>query len=152
MSFMLIAGGIALGTLLLSYLRSGRFGATALALGAGYLLTLLWADTLTAKAIQLPFLSWHNAVYSGLVLLPGLLTLIFSHKQKGFLPRIVAALILSVFVIALLLPMFNPEPITQMAYDTVEHYREVIISGVLALGLLDMIFSRSPKPPKHSKD
>ncbi len=152
MSFMLVAGGIVLGMFLLAYLRSGRFGMTVLALGAGYLLALLWVDTLAAHTmVQLSFLAWRDAVYMILVLLPGLLALFFSHKQKSLLPRIVAALAIAVLSMVLLLPLFSPESESQTVYAMIERYREVIMSGLLALGLLDMVFARLPKTPKHDK-
>jgi hypothetical protein len=152
MSFMFVGGGIALTVLLLAYFRPGRFGTTVLALGTGYLLTLIWIDTLAMyEFIRPSFLSWRDAAMIALVTFPGLLALLFSNKQKSLLPRIVAAPAVALLVITLLLPLFIADAESQIMYRMIEDYRELIISGLLVLGLLDMVFARLPKATKHDK-
>lgn len=149
---MLVGGSIALSVLLLSYLRAGRFGMTVLALGAGYLLTLLWMDRLAMyEFIQPSFLSWRDTVSIALITLPGLLALLFGHKQKGLVPRIIAAPAVALLVITFLLPLFAADGQSQAVYTVIERNRELIISGVLVLGLLDMVSARLPKASKHDK-
>lgn len=152
MSFMIVGGGIALAFFVLSYFRAGRFGAAALAVGAGYLLTLLWGEVIAAyNLVGLPFLTWRELVYFGMILLPGLLAILFSHKQKSVLPRMIAAIAATLLVIAALLPLLNSEPQTQIIYSLLDQNREVIIGAVLTLGIVDVAFARLPKPPKPSK-
>ena len=153
MSFMFFAGILAIGTFLLCLVRPGRFGQVVLALGAGYVLASLWADRLADyQLLRLSFVSWGDAVYLGLVLLPGIFVLLFSHKQKSVMPRMVAALAVALLVVALTLPLFSAESQSRIVYDFINQYRDVIIATLLVVGLLDMAFARSPKAPKSSKD
>lgn len=152
MSFMMVGGGIVLSVLLLSYLRAGRFGMTVLALGAGYLLALLWMDRLAMyEFIRPSFLSWRDTVYITLIILPGLLALLFGHSKRSLVPRVIAAPAIALLVITLLLPLFTADGQSQMVYVVIERNRELIISGMLVLGLLDMIAARLPKATKHDK-
>lgn len=151
MSFLLTAGGALLVLFIIAYLRAGRFGSTVLALGVGYLLALMWADSLaTYESVYLPGVPMRDVSYSLLIAVPGLLAMLFSSKQKSLLPRIVQAFAIAVLGVALLLPVLalGGGHVSEI-YRFIELNREIIISGLLALGLLDMVFSRSPKPPKH---
>lgn len=153
MSGLFIVAAPALLLFLVSYLRSGRFGATVLALGVGYLLAMMWTDVLAAYGdVSLPHLAWRDIVYSLLVLSPGVLALLFSHKQKSLIPRSLAAVAIAVLGIMLLLPIFAPWMVGQELYATLEQYQGVIITALLLLGLLDMVFSRLPKASKGAKD
>lgn len=153
MSFLVGAGAVAASMVLLSFLRSGRFGLTVLALGAGYLIASLWTDTLASyPLVQLSFLSWRDTVFMALILLPGMLVLLFGHKQKSILPTMIAALAIGLLAVTLTLPVFRAEPQSRFVYDFIRQYREVIMAALLLLGLLDVAFSRSIKAPKPSKD
>jgi len=154
MNFILAAGGLAFLLFIFSYIRQGRFGTTVLALSAGYLLATMWGDKLMVyDFISLPFMSWRDGVYLVLVLLPGVLALLFSPKQSGPIPRILGAVFIATLGVALLLPLFASESPAQDVYGAMQQYRETIIAALIALGLLDMVFSRSTKAAKHhSKD
>ncbi len=153
MSFFLTAGGALLGLFLLSYFRAGRFGATVLAFSAGYLLALMWADGLkTYESIYLPGVSMRDVSFALLVVVPGLLAMLFSPKQKSLLPRIVQAFAIAVFGVALLLPVLalGGGHVGEL-YELIEDNRNSVITALLLLGLLDMVLSRSEKAPKHNK-
>lgn len=153
MSFLVGAGAVAASMVLLGFLRSGRFGLTVLALGAGYLIASLWADTLAGyQEVQLPYVSWRDAVYGALVLVPGILVLLFGHKQKSILPTALSALLVALLAVTLTLQLFRAEPESRLVYDSIRQYKEVIVAVILAIGVLDVAFSRSVKPPKPSKD
>ena len=152
MSFLVVAGGVAVVTFLLLHLRSGRFGAVVLSLGIGYLLSFLWLSDLSSlNLMEVPLLSWQDAVYAGLVLLPGLLALLLSPKKKTVLPKIVAATMVAVLVVALMLPIMRFEGQGGYIYDSLHSYRDVVITGVLALGLFDTFFARLPKAPRRNR-
>ena len=150
---MLVAGAVAGTMFLLSYVRAGRFGAMILSLGAGYMLAELWADSLTAGygAVQLGPLSWSQIIYASTVLGPGVFALLFSHKKKSLVPRIVGAAVAAVFALALLLTMLAAGSDTQVV-AVLREYKEAIITAALVMGLLDTVFARPPKAPKHTKD
>lgn len=153
MSFTLVAGSVALVLFLVSYIRSGRFGSAILALGAGYLLAMMWTEILLPyTTVSLPYLTRHDTVYGVLILLPGILALLLSPKQKSVLPKIIAALAVAGFSVALLLPIFEPWSNGSATYAAMQDYQGVIITGLLVLGLLDVLFARLPKPSKHGKD
>lgn len=153
MSFIFVAGLVAVIAFLLCMVRPGRFGMTVLALGAGYLLATLWTDSLAAsQLVQLPFVSWRDAVFMGLILLPGVVALILGPRQKSLVPRIVAALAVALLAVTLILPLFKAGPESGAVYHFISQYRDVIVSSLLVFGLLDAVFSRLPKAPKPSKD
>ncbi len=150
MSFLLTAGGALLVLFLLAYLRAGRFGSTVLSFGVGYLLALMWADKGVYEDVVLSALSPTDTVYLVLIIVPGILAMFFSSKQKSLLPRIVQAFAIAVLGVAMLLPVLGlgGGHISDL-YGMVEQNREMIISGLLALGLVDMVLSRSEKSSKH---
>lgn len=153
MNFLLTVGGAALVTLLLSYIRAGRFGVTILALGAGYLLALLWADTLISyQLVEIAFMSWRDVVSVSLVVLPGLFALLFGRKQGSLLPRIVAASVTAVFVVVVLLPVLMVDTSGRGLHTVLSQYRDEIISVILVIGLFDVVLARMPKAPKRTKD
>src|SRR5690606_21461910 len=133
-------------------LRPGRFGVATLSLGTGYLLATLWADAL-AWVIPTSELaiSGSDAAYVVLLLAPTLLVLVLSQKRQGVVPRLVSAVALALLITALLLPVLSiatiMDPGSRSLYETAEQYREVVISVVLVLGLLDVLFSRPTKAP-----
>lgn len=159
MSFLVAIGGLAAAIFVLSYMRAGRFGPVVLSIGAGYILAELWTDKLVTIYTQLnadfSLLAWPTATYAGLMLLPGLLALVLSQKRQGFLPRIIAGLAVSLLVVVMLLPSmdssFVVEAPLRVAYDTLLRYRDIIITLVLVLGVLDIAFGRLPKVGKHHK-
>ena len=153
MNFLLTVGGTALVTFLLSYIRAGRFGVTILALGAGYLLALLWTDTLISyPLVEIAFMSWRDAVSVSLVVLPGLFALLFGRKQRSLLPRIVAASVTAVFVVVVLLPVLMVDTSGRGLHTVLSQYRDEIISVILVIGLFDVVLARMPKAPKRTKD
>lgn len=152
MSFYIAVGGVAVVAFLLAYLRAGRFGATALALGIGYLLTFLWIDDLAGlRLVEVPYLSWRDASYAFVVLLPGLLALLFSPKKKSILPKIIASPLIVLLVVTVLLPIIGAGSQGNFVYDNLNYYRNAIITGVLVLGLFDAFFARLPKAPRRSR-
>lgn len=153
MSFFLTAGGALLGFFLFSYFRAGRFGATVLAFGVGYLLATMWAESLkTYESIYLPGVSLRDSSFALLVVIPGLLAMLCSPKQKSLLPKIVQAFMIAVFGVALLLPILGTGGghVSEL-YKVMEQNRDLIISGIVVIGLFDMVLSRSEKPAKHKE-
>lgn len=153
MNFLLTVGGALAVLFVLSYIRAGRLGSTILALGTGYLLAIMWADTLVAyESIYLPGVSMRDASYVLLIVSPGLLAMLFAPKQKSLLPRIVQAFAVAVLGVALLLPVLalGGGHVSEL-YKLIENNRNIVITGLLLLGLLDMVLSRSEKTPKHGK-
>lgn len=153
MTFLLAIGAVAAVLLVLSYIRPGRFGATMLALGAGYLLAMMWTDILLSYVtVSLPYMTRYDSIYSALIIVPGVLALLCSPRQKSVLPRVVAALAIAGFGVVLLLPVFERWSEGSVTYTMLHDYQGVIITALLVLGLLDILFARLPKTPKRSKD
>lgn len=154
MNFMMVAGSIALAAFLLSYIRPGRFGMVTMALGVGYIFAGLWAEHLgKLQLMQLSFLPWPSVVYITLVVLPALVVLLFGRKQKSVFPRLITALFTALLAVLLLFPTFAATAESgHEVYDLLHRYREYGMTILFALGLLDMVFARSPKVPKHTKD
>lgn len=154
MNDLITLGGIACATLLLSYVRPGRFGVVVLALGVGYITALQWTDALTTLIVlHTPLQAWPVATYAALVLLPGCVALLLARAQRSIVPRVIAACLLAVFVVLLLSPVLLSEAGTPPAvYAGIERYREIGITVLLVLGLADALLSRAPRAVKHSKD
>lgn len=153
MNFLIFAGVVALTLFVLSYLRTGRFGYTVLAFGAGYLLANLWSSTLASYMnVTVTPLSSRDIVYGLMILLPGITALLLGHKLGSALPRIVQALILAALGVALLLPILGIGSSGYQLYALVKQYRDIIISVILVIGLADMVVSRSSKMPKRHKE
>lgn len=159
MSFIVVAGGVMLVFFVLALLRPGRFGPTVLALGAGYVLAQFWAEELAVRFPvvndYVPFLTAHDALYGTMIVLPGVLALLLVGKQKSLLPRLIAALLLGVFVLALLIPILAfavvLEPQGRALYMTAQQYQGLAVTSGLLLGLFDTLFSRLPKSPRQNK-
>lgn len=153
MTFLTIVGAVMAVLFLLSYIRSGRFGATILALGAGYLLAMMWTDILLPHVtMSLPYLTRYDTVNSFLILLPGILAILLSPQQKSILPKMIASLAVAGFGVVLLLPVFEPWSKGSAVYATISDYQGVIITILLILGLFDILFARLPKSSRRSKD
>lgn len=153
MSFLLTAGGALLVLFLLAFLRAGRFGTTILAFGVGYLLATIWTDALASYGnFSMPGVSSKDITYAMLVVTPGILALIFSPKQKSLLPGLLQAFAVAVLGVALLAPILGVGggQISEF-YTLIEQNRDILVTVLLLLGLLDMVFSRSEKAPKHKE-
>lgn len=150
MSFLMTAGGVALVLFLLAYIRDGRFGASILAMTAGMFLASLWTDTLVnVSHVTLPGITWHDAVYGGIVLLPGMLLLILAHKQHSIFPRLVAAVGIALFGTAAVLPILGVGAEGYELYALIKQYRDLLLTVCIILGLIDIVAARPPKVPKH---
>lgn len=151
-SFLFVAGAFGALLFLLAYVRSGRFGTTVLAFGVGYLLSLMWTDILAAhQLVSQPFLSWRDTVYVVLILVPAVLALLFSHKQKSLVPRFVASLAIAALGVVMLLPVFSVWSAGDTLYATIEDNQGLFMTALLLLGLFDMVFSRLPKASRHKE-
>jgi hypothetical protein len=153
MNFLILGGGVLAVLFLVAYIRAGRFGATVLALGVGYLLALMWTDILLPYApAALPYMSRYDTVYAFLIVVPGIVTLLFSPKHKSVFPKIITAFAVAALGVVLLLPVFESASQGSTLYTRLQDSQGVIITGLLLLGLLDVAFARFPKPSKPSKD
>lgn len=160
MSFLIVIGGLALVAFVLAYVRSGRFGPAALSLMAGYTLALFWADTIAVTyeglGEGLGISPWRDAVYASFITLPALAVLLVSPKRKSIVPRIVGALAFAALAVVLLMPIFSSAlfsgPSGNSLYATIDQNRELVMTVVLVLALIDVIFASTPKLPKRQKD
>lgn len=153
MNFLIIGGGVLIALFCIAYIRAGRFGTAVLAMSAGYLLAMMWTDILLPYVpITLPYLNRYDTAYTLLIVVPGIVALLFSPKQKSILPKIIAALALAVFGVILLLPIFEPWSRDSALYARLQDSQGVIITALVLLGLLDAVFARFPKPSKPPKD
>lgn len=160
MDFLIISAAVASAVILLGYFRPGRFGLVALALAAGYILTLFWTRPLTGLlevyGDNFQGVSTRSLVFLALMLLPAFLVFLLSEKRRSILPRLISPLFLAVMLVALLLPILpsakKSRDIGSEVYRLVSSNKEIIITTVLSLGVLDISFSKSQKgikPTKH---
>src|SRR5690606_15624805 len=126
MSFLIAAGAIAAAVFVFSYIRSGRFGATIVAIGIGYLLAMMWTEILVSySTISLPYVTRYDTIYSALILMAGILALLFSPRQKSILPKIIAALLVASLSVVLLLPVLEPWSKESALYEAIYNYQGV---------------------------
>lgn len=159
MSFLVIIGGLAVALFVIAFFRSGRFGPAVLALSAGYIMAELWAEKIATTYQQFgadfSILAWHGAVYTGIVLLPGLAALLLSQKRQSIIPGILAHVAIALLTVAILLPLVSPALVIDSAsrstHDVIMQHRDSIITVILVLGVLDIVFGRLPKLRRHHK-
>lgn len=161
MSFMLAAGSIGLVIFLLSYIRSGRFGIAALALGTGYILANFWAGHAADAygedlSAVLGAYSWHEVLYLVIALLPVLFVLMLSRSRGSLLPRTIGSLALVVLAVTITLPVLSITGImddqSRTLYSFMESKSNAVVAVILIAGLLDVTLAKSSNPLKSSKD
>ena len=140
-----------------AFITKRRFGVLGLALAAGTLMSELWTNELTPIVAEagifnstVPPLS--SIVAAALVLLPAGLLLLSGPVYRTVRPRIVGSLAFAVLALTLLLePMgmsLALEGVSRQVYDLITNNRTGIITAGLVFALIDILLTKTPKPPK----
>lgn len=138
---------------IISFFCARRFGALALSLAAGSVLSSLWADWLARQLSSLGLgLSWLpiGALATIILLLAPMLVLLFSGpKSRGRYDRIVSAL-----AIGLLTAAFLVQPLGKFlalkgdalaAYQWLAGAWQYVVTVGLVLGVIDLFLSHGKK-------
>ncbi len=137
----------------LAFLTKRRFGVLGLALAADAMLGRLWVGDLTPIIAKAGFVlvkpPLESVVLAGLILLPAVLLLASGPTYKKMRQRVVGAALFAVLATALLLePLGSALVIDDTAkpvYEFFVRYHVSIITVCLALALLDLLVTRTPR-------
>jgi hypothetical protein len=144
---------IVLGLFLGAFLTGRRFGPLGLGLGAGAILSPLWAKSVTnvvASDIKTS-LPLDAMIAALLILLPAIFILLHGPKIHGTVVKIIHSVGFTLLSIALAITPLQPFIIVggsgKIVYDIAIQYRPLIITVGLLLALIDLT---SIKSARHS--
>lgn len=130
-----------------------RFGVLGLALAAGAMFSTLWVGDLTPIIAQAGVIlvkpPLESVVSAGLILLPPLLLLSGGPSYKATIQRLIGAGAFAVLAASLLLEPLGSalviDGMGQPVYDFFVHNRVAIITVCLALAVIDLLMTKTPK-------
>jgi hypothetical protein len=141
----------------LAYFTRRRFGVLGLALCAGYLLSIMWADNATTFVrdligIDTPMPILANAVTALLVVAPTALVLFrsptYHKKRQRLIGATVFALLTVAFILTPLSNSVNFDDASKKVYTILNDNRNMIITAGIAYALYDLMTFRTPKKEK----
>jgi hypothetical protein len=141
-----------------AFFRKRRFGILGLALAAGAMLSALWVGDLTPIIAQTGFVlitpPLESVVAATLTLLPAMLLLSNGPIYHSTLQRVIGASLFAILATTLLLEPLGSALIIngtgKEVYDFFVANRVVIITVCLAVAIIDLLFTKTPKiPSKH---
>lgn len=142
------------------FLTRRRFGVLGLALAAGAMLSTLWVGDLTpliaSAGIVIIKPPLESLVSAGLILLPAVLLLFTGGSTyKSLLQRVIGAAAFATLAVALLLDPLGSalviEGTGKQVYDFFVRNQTLIVTAGLALAILDVLATKTPKPTKDHK-
>jgi len=150
MSVLIIFIVIALMLFMSSYITRRRFGLLGLALAAGATLSTIWgynAGLLVGAFGILPNGPVTTAVtLSVIVMLPSVVLLFHGYTYKGFVGRVIGALMFTLLAMAFLVePLgyaLNLEGVGVEVYNLLREYKPLIISVGLIFAVIDLFFTK----------
>jgi len=150
MSVLIIFIVIALMLFMSSYITRRRFGLLGLALAAGATLSTIWgynAGLLVGAFGILPNGPVTTAVtLSVIVMLPSVVLLFHGYTYKGFVGRVIGALMFTLLAMAFLVePLgyaLNLESVGVEVYNLLREYKPLIISVGLIFAVIDLFFTK----------
>jgi len=150
MSVLIVFIAVALILFSAAYITKRRFGLLGLALAAGATLSSLWSFDagLVVGALGIfPSGPLTTAITLGcIVLLPSVILLFHGYTYKSFVGRAVGAFLFTALALAFLVePLGFALPVSGIGkdiYDTLLHYKDVIISVGLILAVIDLFLTK----------
>lgn len=146
-----ILAGISIALGLVTFVTGRRFGALSLALAAGALLSSLWEDRLAAIVAEIPVtlagISASELASIILVVAPAILLLLGGPSYATARGKLLGAVLFTVFTLVLvaepLRHVLLSDATGKVLYETIVAYRPLIVTAGLAIGLFDMMTTRS---------
>ncbi len=159
MSFVTILAIIALVLFALVFFTKRRFGVLGLAVAAGAMLSSLWASDLTPvvanAGIELVKPPLRTVIAVVLTLVPALVLLPGQGKYTGLWQRFIGSALFAVLAVALLLGPLSDALVIDKAgqplFELLTRYHAIAIAAGVALALLDILMTKTPKADKPSK-
>lgn len=158
MSGLIIFGLVAVILFFAAFVTRRRIGASILGLGAGYILSMFWADELTGRLLQqspdLDEIFIAGAVSTTIILLPALLLMLHGGVHKSMIQRTLAAssftLVGLAFAVNQLQSMVVSGGVIEPFSDFLINYQGVIIALGVIGAVVDLVFTKihKPSPPK----
>lgn len=142
----------------LAFLTKRRFGVLGLALAAGYMLSNLWATTLTPlvaeTGVRVDVPPLITLVSVALVLLPAIVLLFGGPVYKEITQRLIGAGLFAALAFALLVEPLGSALVLQgfglELYQFFYDYRVYIVTIGLILALIDILATRGSKHHRRS--
>jgi hypothetical protein len=142
-----------------AFVAKRRFGILGLALCAGALLSLNWANTLTPflekQGIVLITPPLSAIVQIGLTLIPAFLLLFSGPTYTKTLGRIVGAagfaLLAMTFLTDMLASILVLDPVSSGLYQFLHDHRSLLIVAGIFGAVIDVLLTRKPRGHKESK-
>lgn len=138
----------------LAYFTRRRFGVLGLALCAGYLLSIMWADAATTfirdtVGIDTPMPTLANIVTALIVVLPAVFLLFkgpaYSNKRQRLIGAAAFALLATSFMLTPLGNSVNFDDVSKKVYTILSDNRNVIITAGIGLALYDLMTFKPKK-------
>lgn len=160
MSVALLFASIVIVVFGLAFLSGRRYGALALSLAAGSVLSNIWSDELSILLqnynIGLPFLPSGALAVGSLLLLPLAVMFLNGPKYTGKLGRVFSALAIGVLTAAFLVQPLGKHMALEAdalnVYQVLASFWQYIVTVGLLLGLFDLLSVHGSKtlgPKKH---
>ena len=154
--YVLLAGVFAV-LALTTYLAKRRFGLTVAALVIGYVLSMLWANTvamwIVALGVTTSVVPLEMIVEIAMILVPGLLVVSNGAVVKKPALRIAGAIIVGLVACAFVAgPLLQYSILgyeQQQMFELFTNNTQLIIGIGLVLAWLDIVLTKAPKPPKE---
>ncbi|HET8884215.1 MAG TPA: hypothetical protein VFM68_01965 [Candidatus Saccharimonadales bacterium] len=130
-----------------------RFGVLGLALAAGAMVSTLWVGDLTPIIAEAGFVlvapPLESVVAAALILLPAILLLSSGPSYTTTWQRVSGATLFALLAVSLLLEPLGSalvvEGIGQQVYEFFVGYQVIIITTCLALAIVDVLLTKTPK-------
>jgi len=150
---------IVISSAFISFLSGRRFGALALSLSAGSVLSGLWAeqlaDWLADSGWQVAWLPADVLSTVAILLVPVIFLLISGPKYQTKRDRIIASLMFGLLTASFLVQplggLMNLEGDALVAYNWLAEIWQYVVSVGLAIGVIDIFLTHSKKPSKSDK-
>ena len=145
-----------------AYVTRRRFGVLGLALAAGYVLSVLWHDTLVQVAdtvrIDTGVISSVTLLTLAVILLPSIVLLFGGPSYKTKRGRLLGSLFYAVLAVVFSLGALEHTLVLmgegKVVYDTVVEYEQYILTAALVVAVLDIMHARTSggkKSEHHEK-
>ncbi len=141
----------------LTFFTKRRFGVLGLALAAGFVLSGLWADTVTPlvtqAGLQVIAPPLNTIVATVLILAPAVLLLFSGPKYTAMSQRIIGAAAFALLALAFMVEPLESALVLEgdgkKYFDLLVVNRDYIITAGLIFALFDILTIKKPKPEKH---
>lgn len=140
-----------------AYVTRRRFGVLGLALAAGYVLSVMWHDTLVQVAgsinVDTGPISPVTILTLLVILLPSVILLFGGPSYKTKRGRLLGSLFYAILAVVFSLGALEHTLVLmgegKMVYDTIVEYQQYILTAALIVAILDIMHARTGKAKKE---